>query len=87
MDTYTRQFIVKSRQGDLLREAHDVRLLAAGRQERSTGSRLASIGRVAREVRPLLHGSHAAPIASRPRFGRETGEGSVTGHMVRPAVA
>jgi hypothetical protein len=42
---------------------------------------------MAHEVRQLLAGSHAAAVASRPRFGREAGDGSVTGHMVKPVGA
>ena len=87
MDTYTRQFIVKSRQGDLLREANEARLLAAGRQEAPRSPRLAGVSRIGHQVRLLLSGSHTSPVAPRPRFGREAGDGSVTGHMVRPAGA
>ena len=87
MDTYTRQLIVKSRQDDLLREAHDARLLAAGRQEAPRSPRLAGVGRIGPQVRMILGGSHTSPVAPRPRFGREAGDGSVTGHMVRPAGA
>lgn len=87
MDTYIRQLIVKSHQADLLREARDARLLATGRPERSHGPRLAAIGHLVHEAQLRLGGSHVAPVTTRSRFGREAGDGSVTGHMVRPAGA
>ncbi len=85
MDTYTRQYVVKSMQDDLLREAREARLAAAARRP-SRGSSPSGIGRLVQDLRASLTGS-LRPVAHHRYPSERGGQASVTGHMVRPVGA
>ncbi len=83
MDLYTRQFVVRSRQEDLLREARQANLVTFADSGKAAAG-ASPVGLIVRELRLALSraGGQKASVASHRHFFRESDrEASVTGHM------
>ncbi len=84
MDLYTRQFVVRSRQEDLLREARQANLVTVAGDAGKAAAGTSPVGLIVRELRLALSraGGQKASVASHRHFFHESDrEASVTGHI------